>query len=118
MSTQFKFKPRDFWDGWNLEHFTNPENLKRVERMAELANAALAAHLANCERVYSNANKFWGPERDSKDTRTALLFNVEPLKREPCVHEPDSAFFNGGVSYTGNCKHCQVKLRVAWEPCE
>lgn len=110
--SSFKFKPSDF----DFEPDSNMQDV--IEQAAEQANAALAAHLETCMRVYLAMSddtrepiEFCSNYVDKQSNMTALLFNMEPLASKPCEHEPEKY-------YEGTCKHCGVKLKLAWEPCE
>lgn len=113
----FKFTPKMFAD------IPLPDSADEIglliRRVSAQANAALAAHLETCSKIYGGAEDcWWHLDKSSvfKPTHTALLFNVELLKAEPCKHKPREP----GLMKS-SCVHCNVIMTAEWkakEPCE
>jgi hypothetical protein len=77
---------------------------------AERANAKLAKMLG--PRVFGGP-EFWNVEQADVDTHSAHLFNITPLAKVECEHEPVliAASFGGGLYHCGKCK---VKMKQTW----
>jgi hypothetical protein len=90
---------------------------------AERSNAKLDRWLEAQPKVYGKSqNDFhflWNQsainfdENTYKHTHTARLVCVEPIKKEPCKHEPRNK--NDLVPY---CKHCGATLVAEWREVE
>jgi hypothetical protein len=97
-------------------------NSNRPDLLArDFANDKLSKYLANCPRVYGYKDKGWGVEHDEYDTHTAILFDIQEIVKEPCVHEPSSitTVINGqnviGIDRS-TCGKCGARIKpTGWE---
>lgn len=73
---------------------------------AKMANAALDEYLLTLKRVYGvtfeRDDLSLSFEKDEADTHTALLWDLEEIKPEPCKHEVLHARWDDKI----DCKQC------------
>lgn len=108
--SRFKFTP---------EMFSKIEDVYVRHDAADDAQAALDKHLDGLVTVigFDDADgHFFGTPKDSqgRDTHTAVLFNLEPIKKPKCKHEPDYERRPGTIY----CKKCTARLAIDWKEYE
>lgn len=117
----FTFKPEDF--------VGNDDVTAMLEKFVKRANAKLQEHLSTLPVVYGIFTKrvldmaaAIATMPEDGDTHRAILFNVEPIEKMPCEHEPqinnDPGRFGVSIPYNVGqplCRHCGAKLKARWE---
>lgn len=103
----FEFKPSDFG---NYRELTN-------DGAAQFANDLLQTYLASCPVVYIHKDElgFYGGEGGiDSATHRAVLFNVEPLKDEKCIHPFSHLVTFSNNPHKAQCGICNVELIATW----
>lgn len=124
------FRPDDFTGGVNHTlTIGNGIDGKYISlaNVLTIANAKLERLLGPVVRCY--AHKLWYDTTEQTtsdtDTHTARLFNVQPLAKVACEHEPKAFWFGSGPKqFSTNargdimCGKCGVELRPTWQSVE
>ena len=113
VQTQF-FKPDDFdFQKDPLTYF-----VITAKFLADFCNDKLEAEAL---RVYGWIDSQTWSGRHTDNTHTALLIDIQPLKKEPCEHEPmllSECHSEMPPLTIYNCRHCGAKLKAKWEAAE
>lgn len=139
MSTKWqRFEPSDFaaihkeavkngYASYNAGDMWEPSDTLKM--LVDAANAKLDRILAELRAeatvVYGildfEGEFIWDAVKRPTDTHRAWLFDIEPLAKEPCKHEPDetTGMFYGARNWVDlKCRHCGVRLRAEWRELE
>ncbi len=101
----------------DFKHLQGYYDMEFLEKVVIRANAKIEKLLG--PEVFGNEHGYWGVESDdeNRDMYTARLFNVQPIEKKPCEHQPSSntttLVSNGEMIFV--CKYCRETLSpIGW----
>ncbi len=111
-------QPLEVFEASDLEEFTGDIVTSEVRRtMVKKINAKLARLMGPrvfLERYDSDTDDWMVSTQSSKgDTHQAFIFNITPLAKVECEHEPSSMNITNG-KITFRCSKCEKKLSPTW----
>lgn len=110
-----EFKPADFQD---IGYVSLPNMAKLANKLLpEIKEAWKAELLKDAVVVYGlkDPETYWKNQNDRNLAEVkALLIQVEPIVKEPCLHEPPLKVYDW-KNMEHKCIHCDVELVAEWK---